>query len=342
MKKRSTIRDVASAAGVSIATVSKFVNATQRFSADVERKIRAAIESHGYQSNPLARSMITGKTGAVGVAILDISNPHFTSLMKGANRVALERGYSVLFVDSEESQSREYELLKTLSQRVDGILIASRISDAQIARIQAFGKPIVFLGRVASAGIPSLGGDGRLGGSMLGELLVKQGHKRIAYLGFAPAQPDRNRMRGLGEYLRKHRLDLVRFEARAPVSAEGERVCSAIMLSKGRPDALVCYNDLLALGFMQEARVLGFDVPRDLSVAGFDNIVFGRFTSPGLTTVDLQSERMGEEGIRMLLRAIAGEPAGETGAVGGHLVLAPRLVVRESTAERNSSRRRAK
>ncbi len=338
MKRRLTIRDIASAAGVSISTVSKFVNGTQRFSADVERKVRAAIDRHGYQSNPLARGMITGKTGAVGVAILDIRNPHFTSLMKGANRVALEQGHSVLFVDSEESPSREYELLRTLSQRVDGMLIASRITDAQIDRIQAFGKPIVFLGRVAPAGIPSLGGDGRLGGSMLGELLVKQGHRRIAYLGFAPSRPDRNRMRGLAEYLRKYRLDLVRFEARDPVSAEGERVCSAIMLSKDRPDALVCYNDLLALGFIHEARVLGFEVPRDISVAGFDNIAYGRFTSPALTTVDLQSERMGEEGMRMLLLAIAGDAS----ASDGHLVLAPRLVVRESTAERSASRKRTK
>ena len=106
MKKKPTIRDVAAMAGVSIATVSKFINSTQRFTAGVERKIQSAIEQLEYHSNPLARSMITGKTGSVGVAILDICNPHFTNIVKGANRVALEHGYNLLFVGSEERESR--------------------------------------------------------------------------------------------------------------------------------------------------------------------------------------------------------------------------------------------
>ena len=90
MRKKPTIRDVAARAGVSIATVSKFINSTQRFTSAVERRVQAAIDELSYQSNPLARSMITGKTGAVGVVILDIGNPHFTNVVKGANRVALE------------------------------------------------------------------------------------------------------------------------------------------------------------------------------------------------------------------------------------------------------------
>jgi LacI family transcriptional regulator len=289
-----------------------------------------AIDKLGYQSNPLARSMITGKTRALGVAILDIRNPHFTSLVKGANRIALEHGYSVLFVDTEESQAHEDELLEALSRRVDGMLISSRMPDAHVAHIVAFGKPIVFLGRVAPAGIPSLGGDSRLGAAMVGELLVKQGHRRVAYLGFAPARPDRDRMGGLKESLARHGLPLSRFEARQPIAEEGRRMCSTIAMGKGRPDALVCYNDLLALGFMREARALGVRVPADISVTGFDNIVYGDYASPGLTTVDMQSERMGEEGTRLLLRRIAGEALGED----GHLKLQPQLIVRESTADR--------
>src|SRR5262245_38112423 len=134
MKKKPTIRDVAAKAGVSIATVSKFINQTQRFTAPVERKIQAAIDELQYHSNPLARSMITGKTGAVGVAILDISNPHFTNIVKGANRVALEHGYNLLFVDTEESQAREDELLDALSRRVDGLIVSTRMPEDQLGR----------------------------------------------------------------------------------------------------------------------------------------------------------------------------------------------------------------
>src|SRR5260221_10058686 len=197
MKKRATIRDVAAHAGVSIATVSKYINSAQRFTPAVERKIRAAVDALEYQSNPLARSMITGRTGSIGVVILDIGNPHFTSLVKGANRVALEHGYNLLFVDTEESQAREDELLDALSRRVDGLIVSTRMPEDQLGRVLAFGKPVVFSGRPAPEGRPSIGIDAYTAAFLLGELLAKQRHRRIAYVGFAPARPDMDRVRGL-------------------------------------------------------------------------------------------------------------------------------------------------
>ena len=330
MTKKPTIRDVAALAGVSIATVSKFINAAQRFTPAVERKIRAAIDELQYHSNPLARSMITGKTGSVGVVILDIGNPHFTNIVKGANRVALEHGYNLLFVDTEESQAREDELIAALSRRVDGLIVATRRPDDQLARVLDYGKPVVFSGRPAPKGHPSIGIDAYTAAFMLGELLVKQKHKRIAYVGFAPARPDMERMRGLTDCLGAHKLTFKRYEVRAPVVAEGERVCASLLLRRDRPDAVVCYNDMVAIGFLGAARSLGIAVPDEVSVVGIDNIPFGRFISPPLTTVDTQSEFLGEEGMRLLLRTIGGDPAAT-----GHLTVEPRLVVRESTRQRS-------
>jgi len=329
MKKRATIRDVAARAGVSIATVSKFINSAQRFTPAVERKIRAAIDELEYHSNPLARSMITGKTGSVGVVILDIGNPHFTNMVKGANRVALEHGYNLLFVDTEESQLREDELLAALSRRVDGLIVSTRMPEDQLHRVLDFGKPVVFSGRPAPQGHPSIGIDAYTAAFMLGELLVKQGHRRIAYVGFAPARPDMERTRGLTDCLQAHKLEFTRFEIRAPVLAEGERICAAVVLRKDRPDAVVCYNDMVAIGFLGAAHSLGISVPADLSVVGIDNIPFGRFISPPLTTVDTQSEFLGEEGMRLLFRRIAGDPAAT-----GHITVEPRLVMRDSTRQR--------
>lgn len=329
MKKKPTIRDVAARAGVSIATVSKYINSTQRFTPAVERKIRAAIDELSYQSNPLARSMITGKTGSVGVVILDIGNPHFTNLVKGANRVALEHGYNLLFVDTEESQAREEELLDALSRRVDGLIVSTRMPEDQLGRVLAYGKPVVFSGRPAPKGYPSIGTDAYAAAYMLGELLVKQGHRRIAYIGFAPARPDMERMRGLTACLTAHGLPLTRYEVGAPTLAEGERVCPSVVLRKDKPDAVVCYNDMVAIGFLGAAKSIAISVPADLSVVGIDNIPFGRFTSPTLTTVDVQSELLGEEGMRLLLRAIEG---GERPA--GHIKIEPRLVIRDSAAAR--------
>jgi LacI family transcriptional regulator len=330
MKKKPTIRDVAALAGVSIATVSKFINSTQRFTPGVERRLQAAIDELEYHSNPLARSMITGKTGSVGVAILDICNPHFTNIVKGANRVALEHGYNLLFVDTEESQAREDELLDALSRRVDGLIVSTRMPEEQLGRVLALGKPVVFSGRPAPKGFPSISIDAYAAAYMIGELLVRQGHRNIAYLGFAPARPDTERMRGLTECLDAHGLPLTRYEIRGPTIVEGERACSSVVLGKVKPDAVVCYNDLVAIGFMGAAKSLGISIPADISVVGVDNIPFGGFTSPALTTVDTQSERLGEEGMRLLFRQIAGDNPSD--AV--HTMLEPRLVMRDSTLMR--------
>jgi LacI family transcriptional regulator len=329
MKKKPTIRDVAAHAGVSIATVSKFINSTQRFTAAVERRMQAAIDELAYHSNPLARSMITGKTGTVGVVILDISNPHFTNIVKGANRVAIEHGYNLLFVDTEESQARESELLDALSRRVDGLIVSTRMPEEQLDRVLAFGKPVVISGRPAPTGFASIGIDAYAAAYMIGELLVKQGHRHIAYLGFSPARPDMERMRGLTECLATHGLEVTRYEVRGPTIVEGEQVCSTVVLRKDKPDAVVCYNDMVAIGFMGAAHALGISIPADMSVVGIDNIPFGRFTSPALTTVDTQSERLGEEGMRMLFRQIAGDDPAS-----GHVLIEPRLVMRDSTMVR--------
>ena len=332
MKTKPTIRDVAAKAGVSIATVSKFINSTQRFTAAVERKIQAVIDELQYHSNPLARSMITGKTGSVGVAILDIGNPHFTSMVKGANRVALLHGYNLLFVDTEENQARENELLATLSRRVDGLVVSSRMPEEEMLQIVALGKPVVFAGRPAPTGVPSIGIDFYAAAYMIGELLVQQGHRNIAYLGFAPARPDTERMRGLSECLGSHSLSLTRFEVSEPTLGGGERSCSAIILRKDKPDAVVCYNDMVAIGFMGAARSFGVSIPADMSVVGIDNIAFGRFTTPALTTVDTQSELLGEEAMRLLIRQIAGESPPDI----AYKMIEPQLVMRDSTAVRVS------
>jgi len=330
MKKKPTIRDVAAKAGVSIATVSKFMNSTQRFTPAVERRLRSVIDELGYHSNPLARSMITGKTGSVGVVILDIGNPHFTNMVKGANRVAIEHGYNLLFVDTEESQAREDELLAALSRRVDGLIVSTRMPEDQLPRVLALGKPVVFCGRPAPKGHRSIAIDARAAAYMLGELLVNQGHRHIAYLGFAPARPDMERMKGLTECLEAHGLALTRYELQAPTTLEGERACSTVLLRKERPDAVFCYNDIVALGFMGGARALGISIPEDVSVVGIDNIPIGRFTSPPLTTVDAQGELLGEEAMRLLIREIAGENPPDS----GHIRVEPRLVMRESTRVR--------
>ncbi|RJF95761.1 LacI family transcriptional regulator [Noviherbaspirillum saxi] len=329
MKRNApTLHDVAKAAGVSTATVSKFLNGAQRFSPAVEATINSVVAQIGYRSNELARSMITGETKTIGVAILDINNPHFTAVVKGANRVAIDAGYTLLFVDTEENQKRELQLLDTLSRRVDGLIISSRMSETDIKTVIDFGKPLVFFGQLETAKLVSICSAGQQGGYMLAQHLVNQGCKNIVYLGFSKSRWDRDRIAGVGECLESHGLSLKAYDAQAPFASEGERLCSLIMLGKDHPDAVICYNDLLAIGFMKEAQSLGFKIPHDVAVAGFDNVPYAEYVSPSLTSVNLQSEGMGELAMKKMLDLLAGRPTEE------YTVLDPQLVLRESTSGR--------
>ena len=142
MKKKPTIRDVAAQAG----RVDRHGLEVHQLDPALHRPASSAgsrprSTSSTYHSNPLARSMITGKTGSVGVVILDICNPHFTNIVKGANRVALEHGYNLLFVDTEESQAREDELLDALSRRVDGLIVSTRMPEDKLAACSRGASP---------------------------------------------------------------------------------------------------------------------------------------------------------------------------------------------------------
>ncbi|QGZ66638.1 LacI family DNA-binding transcriptional regulator [Paraburkholderia acidisoli] len=321
-----TIRDVAAMAGVSVATVSKYVNGTQRFTPAVEAKLKEAIERLGYRSNPLARSMITGRTRTIGVAVLDITNPHFTNVVKGANRVALQHDYTLLFVDTEENPARERSLIEALAPRVDGLLISSRISTEIGKWLLELGKPAVMLRRVPEVAIPSVGFDNRLATYMLVRHLLNLGHRRLAYLGFDAETINNERIEGARAALAEAGLALDVYDTHAPTAQGGEAACSRVMLGPKRPQAVICYNDLIALGFMKEAKTLGFSLPRDVSVAGIDNVPYGEYVEPRLTTIEGQSERMGEVAMQKLIDTLSGRTDID------NVMLEPRLVVRDSTA----------
>lgn len=330
--KRSapTIRDVAAAAQVSTATVSKYINGAQRFSPRVEAALDAAIASLGYRSNPLARSMITGRTNSIGLSVLDVTNPHFASILKGANRVARDHGYSVLLVDAEDTPGRERRMLEDLGRRVDGMIVLSRLREHEMAWMAEIGKPLVFCGSLDELPIPTVAGDDHAGAFLLAQHLLVLGHRRIAYLGFSGSRRDAERLGGIRACLDAAGLSLAMFDADRPSMAEGERMAASIVSGANRPDAVICYNDLLALGFMKEAASLGLSLPRDLSVAGFGNIPYGNYVTPALTTVDLQSERMGATATDKLLALIRGEQVEKATRI------APQLVLRSSTIARQA------
>ena len=329
-KRAATIRDVAEAAQVSTATVSKFVNGNQRFTAVVEARISQAVHELGYSLNPMARGMITGKTGNVGIIILDIRNPYFTNMVKGASRVAADSELNLIIADAAESTSPELGVLQSLCRRVDGLIVSSRLPAPVIKALLETGTPVVFYGRPSP--YPqnhNVGCDNYAAALMLGRHLRELGHRRISYLGFSGARWSVDRGRALQDAFQGVDASFRMFDANAPSAEEGERLASTILLSQEMDDAIVTYNDLLAMGVLLEAKALGIRVPEQVSVAGFDNIAYGRLVSPALTTVDMMGEATGELAMRKLVGLIKGEtvPLDDD-------TLQSRIVARESTRAR--------
>lgn len=329
-RKPATIRDVAQAAGVSTATVSKFINGGQRFSREVEDRLTEAIHRLGYSSNPMARGMITGQTGNVGIVILDILNPHFTSIVKGASRVAQAAGLNLLFADMAEGRTPELQVLQALSRRVDGLIVSARTSTAAIEWLQNAHLPAVFYGgQPGPEGCCSVGTDSHQAALMLGRHLRELGHRRLHYVGFPHARWSADRWRGLQDAFAGSGATLRAFDADAPEPEAGERIASQVLLGAEPPDVVVAYNDLLALGLMAQAQTLGLQVPGDVSIAGFDDIRYARYANPPLTTVDMAGEAMGRTAMQALVARIRGDAQG-----GGHQWLPARVVPRQSTVRR--------
>ena len=325
-KRGPTIRDVARMAEVSTATVSKFMNKSQRFTSDVEERVLKAVQDLGWSLNPMARGITTGQTGNVGIVLLDIRNPHFTSMVKGAARGAAMANLNLIVADAAETKALELAVLKALARRVDGLIVSARLPGPIIDSLFASKTPVVFYGGPSPRpGYHSVCCDNYMAGRMLGSHLRERGYRKISYVGFPVAQWSFDRLLGLRDAFEGVDAVFKEYEAAVPVTEEGERLASVVMLSGDMPDAVVAFNDLIALGLLAQARVLGIKVPDQVAIAGFDNTVYGRLQCPTLTSVDMMSETVGELAMQRLTQVIHGLPVNHDN------VLASRLMVREST-----------
>jgi len=327
-ERAPTLHDVALAAGVSAATVSRHRRGVRQFPAAVAARIDAAVAQLGYRDHAAARSLATGRTGTVGLVVLDLANPHFTGLLQGASRVAAQQGLSLAFVDTAESRTPERHLVETLACRVDGLVLSARLAGPDMDWIRRLGRPVVFFGRLGRPGWHSVGVDGAAAARLLGAHLASLGHRRVAYLDFAGSRWSAERRQGLLHSLKAAGGNVQVHTADAPHAEAGEALAAGVLLqpAASRPTAVVGYNDLIAIGFMHEARRLGFSVPAQVSVAGFDDIELAAHVEPGLTTVAMHRVEQGAVAMQRLIQAIAGQlptPMDET--------LPLRLVLRAST-----------
>lgn len=321
----ATIYDVAKAAGVSPSTVSRAFSRPGRVSAQTAEHIRAVAEELGYRSREVSRTAPRTTTKVLGLAVADITNPFNFRVIRGCQAAAAEAGFVLTLSDSQESEALEREMLRRSLPLLDGLVIASsRLSDTEL-RTVAKTIPVVVLNRRV-AGLHCIVPDMAHGVRKAAEHLVQLGHRTISYLAGPEASwADGMRWRAVRDSGRELGFTEHRIGPFAPTLQGGRAAAEVIAGRKLR--AVICYNDLMALGLMRGLQERGLRVPEDVSIVGFDNIFASALTSPALTTIAAPLTMLGDSAVRFVVGSLNGNKAVDTIP----LTVPVRLVVREST-----------
>lgn len=296
--KRVTIEDVAARAGVHAATVSRALSRPDQVAEATRHRVRLVAEEMGFVPNRAARGLITGRTGNVAVIVPDITNPHFATLVRGAERAARERDHQVLLVDTGEHPETELSAVRTLTHDVDGFLVvSSRALHRRLGELQ--GERAVFVNRPVEGYSSVLMRAGDAVGEALHHL-TDGGHQRVAYLDGPRAswaaterrQALRRAAKATGTEVEELRAGDPTFEVAA---ATADRIAGS------GATAVMAFNDQMALGVIAGLASQGVRVPEDISVIGCDDVPMAAMTSPALTTIALPASEAGAAALQLLI-----------------------------------------
>jgi LacI family transcriptional regulator len=337
----STISDVARRAGVSAMTVSRVINNSGYISPETRERVEKAVHDLGYVPNALARSLRFKQTKTLALVLTDITNPFFTTIARGVEDAASEQGFSVIFCNTDESESKEAEYLNVVLQKqVDGLLLvpASCSSDS-VTFLQERKVPVVVLDRcVYDAKIDTLRCDSEEGAYQLTRHLLDLGHTRIAILSGPPSvstATDRvaGYRRALVEAGLGSRVELVYHGEYS--QASGYQMAWQALAVTPRPTALFAANNFITSGALRAVREAGLRVPKDISIVSFDDLPTAPFMGPALTVAAQPAYEMGRKAAELLLTRLAGEGPAEP----QEIVLPTEIIVRESSAPPPARRR---
>jgi DNA-binding LacI/PurR family transcriptional regulator len=325
-----TIYEVARVAGVAPSTVSRALSKPGRVSYQTAERVRRVAEELGYSTGRMERAVSERGTGLLAIVVADVANPVFFGMIRGAERAATDLGFTVLLLETEESESTEREALDRLIPQVDGVVLSSsRMSNAAI-RSLAKRTPTVLLNRIVSE-VCSVVIDNVHAIKQAAEHLAALGHTSICYLAGPQASwADGARWRGLREAGLELDLQVRRMGPFQPTMQGGGVAADEWML---RPtSAVITYNDLIAIGFLRAVMAAGRSVPGDVSVIGFDNIADAVLVEPNLTTIAAPLVSLGAAAIARLVKTIRSRSTEAPQPV----LLPARLVIRSSTGSRST------
>lgn len=337
MTDRTTLREVAEAAGVHMSTASRALNEDTRdvVNAETVSRVLEAARELGYTPNPLARGLRTNRTMTVGMVIPDIENPLFGPIIAGAEATLGDNGYSLLITDADlRDRASIARVIETLIQRrTDGLILAtSAREDPTVTDLAARDIPAVLVNRSAdSSPLPSIVGDDHAGIGLVVQHLVETGHTEIGHVsGPQTLSTGHGRHDAFLSWMQQLELDV---DPDAIEQAEWYRVeaglAAATALLDRRPDltAVVCANDLLAMGAYRAVRQRGLTVGADVAITGYNDIPLLDLLEPPLTSVRVPYRRMGSEAADLLLSLLSNNGSGEPTS----RRLAPTLSIRGSS-----------
>lgn len=324
-----TIYEVAERAGVSIATVSRALRDSNLVAAPTRRRVQRVAEELRFRPSRAGRALAEGQHAANGIVFPELSGPYYAEVVLGYEEVVAELGRSVLILATKGRDAAEAVL--ELAGRVDGMVIMGRtVGDEVVTRIADTGLPLVLLARPPVGLIDTVTADNERGARELTAHLLGHGHRRLAFLGDPGESPDvAGRYAGFRRALVDGGLPDAPDPTPCAFDVRAGYATATELLSRARPDAMVCANDEVALGALRAAEDLGLSVPGDLALTGWDDIMAADYAR--LTTVNQSMRELGATAARWLDERIQG-----TSTEARREVLPTRLVVRGSCGEHDS------
>ncbi|HZQ16188.1 MAG TPA: LacI family DNA-binding transcriptional regulator [Gaiellaceae bacterium] len=340
---RTTIRDIADLAGVSIATVSRVLNDRPDVAPDTRETVLQVVREHGFNRSRAARGLSRGRTGFVGLTLPLVADAYFGPILSGASEALYEADLRIVLSPTLHEHDREVSLLERLvSESTDGaILILPEESEEELKALKAQGYPFVVVDprERPPAGIPCVSAMHASGAQQATTHLLELGHRRIgAIAGQEHWYATEERLLGMRAALAGHGIlpdpELIRFsDWQEP---RGVEAAEELLSLKDPPTAIFAFNDNVAIGALNAARDRGLRVPEELSIVGFDDTAQATIVRPQLTTVRQPLAELGRMGVSLLTRLIEGQ------RLDAHrMELSTTLVVRDTTAPVPKGRRDA-
>lgn len=324
MRRTATIRDVAREANVSIAAVSYALNGGGTIGEEARARVRAVADKLGYRPNRSAQAVRTGKSMALGLLVPDLNNPYYPALAQSFERAARQAGYTVVLIDTAGQVDEEVRGIRHLEQHgVEGIVWCQTAVKGE-ASAASHRVPVVTIGS-PGADVDNVTIKDYKGGQLLARHLIKMRHRRIGLLTAASVADDKDDRRTGFIAALGNKAKIV-WDEKSPFTIDlPDRILAA--LKRREVSAVMCGNDLIAIGVLRAARQLGIAVPDELSVVGFDDIPWASIVEPELTTVRQPVAEMAAAAFTLLLDRIA-----KPGRAVRHIKVDVELIERRSVA----------